>query len=435
MTPVMKFKKKFYFLVASYFRFFSNISFRRWRPRVIAITGSVGKTTMLNLVECTLKDRAHYSHDANSAYGIAFDILKLTGVNGSKLKWLYLFVAAPIKSLFCTHHEEFYVVEIDGERPHETEFLASWLKPEVTLWISLGLSHAVQFEQQVKDGLFENLDKAITHEFAMLPEHTQKLVIIDNDVELMNRALDSIKQKGLTHAKVVKCSKKDLVKYQVMPNQTSFEIQSKGDSEIRQYLFNRPLSKDLTIQLVMLEKLAEYLNVKIDSNLSDFRLAPGRNSYFEGKNGIKIIDSSYNAHLISVKSILEMFKSMKVEHKWLVIGDIVDQGSIEGQEHAKLAAEIIKVNPEKVILIGRRTKKYTAPLLKESGIIPYLTNDPKEALGYLEKHLNGSETILFKGSQYLEWIIEKLLKNPEDAKKLPRREKAAIKRRQKRGLN
>ena len=46
MTPVMKFKKKFYFLVASYFRFFANISFRRWQPRVIAITGSVGKTTM-----------------------------------------------------------------------------------------------------------------------------------------------------------------------------------------------------------------------------------------------------------------------------------------------------------------------------------------------------------------------------------------------------
>ena len=87
----MKLKKRFYFLVASYFRFFANISFRRWRPRVIAITGSVGKTTMLNLVECILKDRAHYSHDANSAYGIAFDILKLTGVTGSKLKWFYLF--------------------------------------------------------------------------------------------------------------------------------------------------------------------------------------------------------------------------------------------------------------------------------------------------------------------------------------------------------
>ena len=434
MTPVMKFKKKFYFLVASYFRFFANISFRRWQPRVIAITGSVGKTTMLNLVECVLKERAHYSHDANSAYGIAFDILNLRGVTGSKLKWLYLFLAAPIKSVFYTHKEEFYVVEIDGERPHETEFLASWLRPEVTLWISLGLSHAVQFEQQVKDGLFENLDKAITHEFAMLPEYTQKLVIIDGDVELMVRALESIKQKGLTDANVVKCSKQALTAYQVMPDQTNFKIKLSEDTSPREYIFNRPLSKDLTIQLVMLENLAKYLKIKPCSDLSDFRLAPGRNSYFEGQNSIKIIDSSYNAHLISVKSILEMFKSMKVDHKWLVIGDIVDQGSIEGQEHAKLADEIVKVKPEKVILIGRRTKKYTAPLLKKAKIDTYTTTDPREALKYLEKHLIGSETILFKGSQYLEWIIEKLLKNPDDVKKLPRREKAAIKRRQKRGL-
>ena len=174
---------------------------------------------MLNLVECILKERAHYSHDANSAYGIAFDILHLKGVTGSKLKWIYLFLAAPIKSLFHTHHEEFYIVEIDGERPHETEFLASWLKPEVTLWISLGLSHAVQFEQQVKDGLFENLDKAITHEFAMLPEYTKELVIIDQDVDLMVRALESIKQKNLTKAKIIKCSKQALIDYQVMPNQ------------------------------------------------------------------------------------------------------------------------------------------------------------------------------------------------------------------------
>lgn len=434
MTPVMKFKKKFYFLVASYFRFFANISFRRWQPRVIAITGSVGKTTMLNLVECVLKERAHYSHDANSAYGIAFDILNLRGVTGSKLKWLYLFLAAPIKSVFYTHKEEFYVVEIDGERPHETEFLASWLRPEVTLWISLGLSHAVQFEQQVKDGLFENLDKAITHEFAMLPEYTQKLVIIDGDVELMVRALESIKQKGLTDANVVKCSKQALTAYQVMPDQTNFKIKLSEDASPREYIFNRPLSKDLTIQLVMLENLAKYLKIKPCSDLSNFRLAPGRNSYFEGQNSIKIIDSSYNAHLISVKSILEMFKSMKVDHKWLVIGDIVDQGSIEGQEHAKLADEIVKVKPEKVILIGRRTKKYTAPLLKKAKIDTYTTTDPREALKYLEKHLIGSETILFKGSQYLEWIIEKLLKNPDDIKKLPRREKAAIKRRQKRGL-
>ena len=86
MTLVMRLKKKFYFLAANYFRFFANISLKRWKPRVIAITGSVGKTTMLNLVESTLKTKAHYSFNANSAFGVAFDIVDMDGVRGSKAK-------------------------------------------------------------------------------------------------------------------------------------------------------------------------------------------------------------------------------------------------------------------------------------------------------------------------------------------------------------
>ena len=47
---------------------------------------------------------------------------------------------------------------------------------------------------------------------------------------------------------------------------------------------------------------------------------------------------------------------------------------------------------------------------------------------------NGTETIVFKGSQYLEWIIEKMLDDPEDIDKLCRRESSAVKRRKNRGL-
>ena len=104
------------------------------------------------------------------------------------------------------------------------------------------------------------------------------------------------------------------------------------------------------------------------------------------------------------------------------------------EEHKKLADMIAKVNPEEIILIGKRTKAYTAPRLKELGLSPKTTLDPKTALKYIEKHTEGTETIIFKGSQYLEWIIEKLLENPEDAKKLCRREPAAVKRRKNRGL-
>ena len=90
-------KKRFYFFAAGYFRFFANFAFKRWHPRVIAITGSVGKTTMLHLIEQELGKKAHYSHDANSAFGIAFDIVGLRGIYGSKLRWLYLILAVPFK--------------------------------------------------------------------------------------------------------------------------------------------------------------------------------------------------------------------------------------------------------------------------------------------------------------------------------------------------
>ena len=53
-----------------------------------------------------------------------------------------------------------------------------------------------------------------------------------------------------------------------------------------------------------------------------------------------------------------------------VIGDIVEQGSIEKEEHEKLADLIAGVDAEEIILVGRRTKQYTAPKLKELGFSP-----------------------------------------------------------------
>lgn len=423
MTKIMRLKKRFYFLAAGYFRFFASFVLRRWNPRIIALTGSAGKTTMLHLVEFELGDKAHYSHDANSAFGVSFDLLNLKGVRGSKLRWLWLIIATPFAALFARHGEPFYIVEIDGERPRETRFLAEWLQPETTLWISLGRSHAVQFEQEVREGKFASLDLAITDEFAKLPENTKCLVFIDGDSDLMKQATHDIR------ARVIEVKKSDIKKYVVYPTRTDFGTLSTT------FHFASPQPRDLSVQLLMLKELMKYLKIPLRTDFSAMPLPPGRSSFFEGKNGLKLIDSSYNAHLISMQSILEMAKSLRAAHKWLIIGDIVEQGEIEGEEHEKLADLIASVKPEEIILVGRRTKQYTAPRLKELGFSPKTTLDPKKALTYIEKHTTGEETLIFKGSQYLEWIIEKLLKNPEDSLKLCRREPAAQKRRKLHGLD
>lgn len=429
MSFFAKFKKRFYFVAAGYFRFFANLSFRRWHPRVIAITGSVGKTTMLHMMEYELGSRAHYSHDANSAFGIAFDLVGTHGVTGSKLRWLWLFLLVPVKSLFYTRKGEFYVVEIDGERPHETEFLAKWLRPEATLWLSLGRSHAIQYENQVESGEFEDIDRAITHEFAMLPQYTRKKIYIDGDIYLMTKSLEKIKKHHHIKAEVIECHKSDLKGYVITPTSTDYVFKNTT------FHFASPQPRDLAIQLTMLEKLCKYLKVKLKTDFSDMPLPPGRSSYFPGKNGLTLIDSSYNAHLISVESILEMSAQMKTRHLWLILGDMIEQGKIEGEEHAKLAEAVAAAHPEQVILVGRRTKKYTYPAIDKKKINVIALDDVKQALKFIEKNTTGKEVLVFKGSQYLEWLVEKLLKDPADAKKLPRREPVYVKRREKRGLN
>ena len=423
MTKIARFKKRFYFVAAKYFRYFANRAFKRWHPRVIAVTGSAGKTTVMTMLEHEMGKNAHYSHNANSAFGIPFDMLGLRGIRGTKLKWIWLFIAAPFKGLFYRHREKFYVVEIDGERPHEAEFLAEWLKPEVTIWVSIGLSHAVQFEKVVENGEFDTLSDAITAEFANLPANTSKRVYIDADSKLMVEATSKIK------AKVVPIKKSLMRKYVVYPDSTDFTY---GDTTFH---FNHPEPKDIAFGLFVIQDLMKYLKLPFNPDFSNIKMAPGRSSYFKGKKGIDIVDSSYNAHMISVASILDMAKRMHAERKWLIIGDIVDQGSLESEEHKKLAKLIADVKPNRVVLVGHRTKEYTAPELKKLGVSAVATTDPRKALAYLEKNITGKETLIFKGSQYLEWVIEKLLDNPKDAKKLCRREKAAVARRKSWGLD
>lgn len=421
MIFITKLKKKLYLSVANYFKFWSNISLKRWNPRIVIVTGSAGKTTMLNLIESQLGAKAHYSHNANSAFGIAFDILGMQGITGSKLHWISLFLQTPFRAFVYSRKEKFYIVEADGERPHEAEWIAKWLRPEVSVWVTLGRSHAVFYEQEVAAGNFANVDDAIAHEFSTIPANTRELVIIDGDNEKMLETTKNIE------AKVVSVKKDALKSYEVYPDKAIFEFAK------HKFVFHDPMPRDVTIQLVMLEKLMKYLNEPINYDLNDFRMPPARSNYLEGKKGIKIIDSSYNAHIISMTTVLDMVKVLHAPHKWLVIGDIIDQGKLEGEEHEKLAQLLLDTKVENIVLIGRRTKKYTYPLLKDKTKVQSF-DKPQQALKYLEKNLTGKETVIFKGSQYLEWIVEKLLAHPEDVSNLARQDEAHRRRRASWGL-
>lgn len=389
-----------------------------WKPKIIVITGSSGKTTLLHLIESQLGDRAKYSHKANSSYGIPFDILGLERKNLTLDEWIYLFLLAPFKAFKPVPTQKIYVVEADCDRPGEGKFLASLLKPEITLWISSSLTHSVNFDYLVKNKCFQTVEEAISYEFGYFLEYTKKLAIVNADSELIKLQLSR------TNLPITQISQKSLKSYQIFEDRTEFNIGNK------KYSINFIVPKKVFYAIKMTNVLLDNLKISPDPTFSKFMPPSGRNSIFKGIRNTILIDSTYNATPDGVKTILEMFDKYPAKEKWLVLGDMIELGSQEKEEHKKIGEAIAKMKLEKIILVGPRVSKYTSAANPASQTFL----KPAEALDYILDHLKGEETILFKGARFLEGIIEHLLWDKNDAQKLVRRERAWQNRRKAWGL-
>lgn len=419
-------KMSLYFPIANYFRFFAQIQLFLWKPKIIVVTGSSGKTTLLHLLESQIGKEARYSHHANSAYGIPFDILSLKRKKLTRDEWLLLFLLAPFKAFKPPYKEKLYIVEADCDRPGEGRFLGSLLKPDVALLLNVSKSHSMNFDSLVKQGRFQTVDEAIAYEFGYFVEYCSKLAIVNDDSDLIRNQIPRVK------AKVEKIVKKDqLQKYAISDNGTEFRIKNQS------YNFKFLLPEDTVYALAMCNAVLEYINKNFDPSFSKFKIPPGRSSLFKGIKNTTIVDSSYNANLDSMNVIIDMFEKIPCKNKWAILGDMIEQGNEEQEEHEKLAKIIVDMKLERVLLMGPRVSKYTYPKLVANlgdNIVVEKFTTPKEVLDYLLKNIKGGETLLFKGARFLEGVIEHLLEDKKDVVNLCRREKVWDVRRRQWGL-
>ncbi|MBU4098347.1 hypothetical protein KJ980_01725 [Patescibacteria group bacterium] len=422
-------KNFFYFPIAKYFLFFAGLRLKRWKPTVIVVTGSNGKTTLLHLLESQLRARARYSHRANGMFGIAFHLLDLKRETLFKKEWINLFLLTPIRAFRKPPQEKYYVVEVDCDRPEEGKVIASFLEPDVVLLLSISRTHTVNFDKLILEKKFENIEEAVAYEFGYLLEYCKRQVVVNGDNPFISEQLYR------TRASIVRIEKQSwLEDYIVHIGKTEFIMQGK------KYNFSYLLPEETFYAIAMCRQLVNYLKMQIDMTFTHFVLPPGRSSVFQGVKETTIIDSTYNATPASVAVILSMFQKYKSKKKWIVLSDMVELGDEEQEEHERLAELLGKTDAERILLMGPRMVKYTYPILSRKSKVEsrkyilekFLT--PKEVLDYLEGNLQGGETILFKGARFLEGVIEHLLRDKEDIAKLPRREEAWGRRRKAFGL-
>ncbi|OHB20487.1 MAG: hypothetical protein A2854_02370 [Parcubacteria group bacterium RIFCSPHIGHO2_01_FULL_56_18] len=411
-----------YFTVARYFSFFARIRLRSWKPRVVIITGSNGKTTALHLTAWQLGSAAKYSYRANSAFGIPFDILGLKRSNYSLFEWPTLFLMAPFYAFKGPHPEKLYVVEVDGDRPGDGDFFGPLLKPEVCVWLSSARTHSMLFEKSVGAGGFANVDEAIAYGFARFLAHTSKLAIINAD---NTRILENATRTGVL---LYEIKEQELL--------TAYGVHASGsDFTISNISYRLPyvLPKEIFYGIASAVKIAEYFGIKPTNNPSGLSMPPGRSSVFRGLKNTTLLDSSYNADAESVAAIVRMAEMLPGE-KWMVLGDLIEQGELEQEEHERLARILATSDFKRIVLVGPRTQTHVKPILQAKGMDVASFIGPKEALDYLMAELGGGETIVFKGARFLEGIIEHLLLDKADAAHLCRREAVWVARRKNFGL-
>lgn len=418
-------KKSLYFYIASYFKFFAKFRLNRWKPRIIVVTGSNGKTTLLHMLEAQFGSKARVSHHANSAYGVPFDILDLHRKTLRTSEWVSLFLNAPWNVFRQLPKEKIYIVEADADRPHEGEFLAKLLRPEVVLWVSIGRTHSINFDHLVTDGTFKTVEEAIAFEYGYFLKYCKELSVIDGESEL------EVAQTARTKGDIIEILKNDyLQKYKVTKEGTQFTI--KGHT----YTYKGLLPEEIYLSIVMCKEAVKHMGLEFDPSFAHFHLPPGRGSIMQGKKNTVLIDSTYNANLASIKAMLLMFEMYPAEQKWVVLGDMKELGKEEQEEHEILAYILNEMDLEQVILVGNAVEQYTLPLIHKK--LPAIGfSKASDALAYLEEYLSGGEAILFKGSQsiYLEGLVERLLKNKDDVAKLPRQEQFWKEKRKALGFN
>ena len=395
-----------------YFSLWSRLYLWRWRPKIIIITGSVGKTSLLYMLKEQLAERALYSYRANTKIGISLNMLQLQPITSAseRWRWLPLILATPWKALTLSPHpEKIYLVEYDAADPYASVHFKWWLRPDICLWTTVSRSHLECFASKAKRTGRESFD-LIVSEFAALAMSASERIFAPADNKFMKRALKGARTP-------VTWVQDDLSSWQPGIEETVFKFAR------RQFVFSQPAPREFSQNLVLLQALMDHLKIKVKADWRDWEMPPGRCRFLKGYGGTLLLDSSYNAQPQAFWAMLEVLEELPIKKnkKWLVAADMIELGDFTQAIHEELAVKVLKLNIERVFLIGRRIKQYSYPILKSKFDNLYCVEKiDEDCVEFFKSQIKGGEVILFKGAAYLDILVEALLADRDDDRFLNR---------------
>lgn len=395
----------------------------RYRPRVIAVTGSVGKTSTKDAIFAGLSGRVFIRKSEksfNSELGVPLTILGLESGWRSPLRWVLNIVYGAWRVVSRERYPEYLVLEVGADRPGDIARIAKWLRPQVAVITSVPEIPAhVEFFQSAEHVLREKRSLADY----LAPEGK---LILGADEKHVRSLLSDFRgiavTYGINDAHDFSSSHEEIMYEDGVPVGMRVRVNHEGSSvpvTLRGSLGTPRIYAALAACAV-----GDVMGIDLISvaeGLSDYAPAPGRMRIVQGVHGATIIDDTYNASPHAAHAALDTLGAIEGAKRRIVLfGDMLELGRTSAEAHKAVGTHVAKAGTA-LITVGIRARGIAegalAAKMKEAKITRYEAGEAARAGEELARHVRAGDVILVKGSQgmRMERAVKKLMAHPEDA--------------------
>jgi UDP-N-acetylmuramoyl-tripeptide--D-alanyl-D-alanine ligase len=411
----------------------------RYRPRIVAISGTVGKTSTKDLVFQALNSSLNVrrtNKSLNSEIGIPLTILGHESGWGNPIEWLKIIASGLRQIIYTKNYPDWLVVETGIDRPGDMDKSAKFLKPEIAIVTAFGKVPAhVEYFDSPEDVMKEE-GKLINY---VREGGSVFLNADDPDVlKLKSKSKVKVYTYGIENEEADILASNSSINYEGgLPTGISFKINNEGN--VIPIIIPKVLGEQYiypTLAAIMVGKVLGISPAVSAAVINKFKPAPGRMNIIPAQNNSLVIDDTYNASPLAMHKALETLEKIDCEgNKIAILGDMLEIGRFSHSEHLKVGEAVAKSDIDYLITVGLRSEDI-ATGANESGMAKkriFIFKESAEAIETVKELMTEKEgsVILAKGSQGIrvEKIVREIIENPADsAKLLVRQEKEWLNR-------
>ncbi len=414
-------KEIFKKIVVTILTFEAKILLRRTHPQIIAVTGSVGKTSIKDAIYEVFKGRTHVRKSEksfNSEIGVPLSVLGLPNAWNNPFLWLKNIVEGAMLAIHPSEYPKILILEMGVDRPGDMDKLTAWIRPDVVV-----LTRLPDVPVHVE---FFDSPEAVTQEKEKLV-HALKpdgVLVFNQDDEKVAAIAETTFQRSIGYSRYSLSpytASADKIVYED-GHAVGFEFMLTHLDRAVLMRVNGSLGVQHAYNYAAAAAVASVFSIDIEmvaDALHAYMPPPGRMRLISGIKDSLIIDDTYNSSPIASERSLATLGELKgVKRRIAVLGDMMELGQFSIREHERIG-RLVPRTVDVLVTIGVRARGFSKGAV-EAGMDPknILEFDNAETAGKeLQNFIKAGDVLLVKGSQSIraERFVEELMAHPEDA--------------------